>query len=71
MSGSEILASSDPISPLMEEQICTPDTENHLVLVMPATSSARSSTLDTGHQEKKFYMHIEDIEAPEDVLKPV
>lgn len=51
---SEIPASSDLISPLMEEQICAPDTRNCLVFALPVTSSASSSSLDTGYQEKKF-----------------
>lgn len=53
----ELPASSDLISPLMEEQICTPDTENHLVPVMIATSSASFSPVDTGHQAEIIYIH--------------
>lgn len=53
---SELPASRDLISPLMEEQICAPDTGNHLVFALPATSSA-SASLDTGYQEMKC-IHI-------------
>lgn len=45
----QLLACRDLIFPLMEEQICTPDTENNLAPLIPATSSASSSILDTGH----------------------
>ena len=40
----------------MEELICTSDTENHLVPVMLATSSASSSPVDTGQQAEVIYI---------------